>query len=384
MRPGCAAGCSGESACPAAAGRDDRRDRWDDGAVLQLGRRRDTQPDVHVLSGDDAGIGAGHFGLWGARRNRTAEVNEDRRDYLRYIEALHQRHRKTADAQHQSLHWSHPEPGSLWTLVGSRRMWERGVDDSDFCHVRVGLGTQRLSTRLVAPELGPVDELDPVTSMALRRLIRNRSVVAMVPIAVALPQFPVISIGGDDGPARALVRAVPCQLAVLHSPEHLRIVAVVGPAAEADWEWLKWLPHHQHPHMSTLWDRREWCTAASARPSDCIPPDGGPSPHVAVILDGGQSRRRTAVRPADGAATVLAVGSACDIVPNGFHLHVGADGLSARTDSGDELFAHPDALTGTQALVCARRLAPFRPGVAPIGRAIDGRLDQLARLDGHS
>ena len=310
---------------------------------------------------------------YGARGgNRTADVNEDRRDYLRYIDALDRTASETADAQHLSLHWSHPEPASLWTLVGSRRMWERGVDDSDFCHVRLGVGAQRLSTRLVAPELGPVDELDPVTSMALRRLIRNRSVVAKVPIAVALRQFPVVTIGGDDALARALLRAVVCQLAVLHSPEHLRIVAVVGPAAEADWEWLKWLPHHQHPRtVDAAGSARMVYGGLGEAEHDCVPPDGGPSPHVAVILDGGVSTgaERLCVPGGIGAATVLAVGSACDIVPNGFHLHVAADGLSARTDSGDELFACPDVLSVTQALVCARRLAPFRPGVAPTADA---------------
>ena len=49
---------------------------------------------------------------YGARGgNRTADVNEDRRDYLRYIDALDRAASKTADAQHLSLHWSHPGAG---------------------------------------------------------------------------------------------------------------------------------------------------------------------------------------------------------------------------------------------------------------------------------
>ena len=83
---------------------------------------------------------------FGARRSRTAEINQDRRDYLRYLESLEHAISKTHDAQRVSLAWSHPEPDSLWTLVGGRRMWERRPDDADFGHVRVGLGTQCLST----------------------------------------------------------------------------------------------------------------------------------------------------------------------------------------------------------------------------------------------
>ena len=153
-------------------------------------------------------------------------------------------------------------------------MWERGVDDSDFCHVRLGVGTQRLSTWLVAPELGPVDELDPVTSMALRRLIRNRSVVAKVPIAVALVAVPCRHHWRRRCPRPALLRAVLCQLAVLHSPEHLRIVAVVGPAAEAD-QRLKWLPHHQHPHtVDAAGSARMVYGGLGEAEHDCVPPDG--------------------------------------------------------------------------------------------------------------
>ncbi len=78
---------------------------------------------------------------YGARGgNRTAEINADRRDYLQYIDILDQSAVKNANAQHLALHWSHPEPGTLWALVGSRRMWERGPGDSDFCQVRLGLG----------------------------------------------------------------------------------------------------------------------------------------------------------------------------------------------------------------------------------------------------
>ena len=311
---------------------------------------------------------------YGARgSNRTGEINEDRRDYLRYIEGLHQGISKTADAQHQSLHWSHPEPGSLWTLVGSRRMWERRVGDSDFCHVRVGLGAQRLSTRLVAPELGPADELDPVTSIALRRLIRHRSVVTDLPIAVALPNFPVISIAGDADAVRALVRAIACQLAVLHSPDHLQVVAVVDAGAEAEWEWLKWLPHHQHPHDVDDLGSARMLYRRLDEALRCIP-EGGESTQVAMILDGGavEGAGRLGTPRGGGKVTVLAVGAGYEALAdhNGLTLHIGADGLSANSDAGDEVFARPDTMTRTQALVCARRLASYRPRAAPIGNSL--------------
>jgi S-DNA-T family DNA segregation ATPase FtsK/SpoIIIE len=117
-------------------------------------------------------LGSLAYGTRGA--NHTAQLNEDRRDYLGYLDALDQTVVKAAADQHRSQHWVHPDPEALWTLAGGRRMWERGADDPDFCHIRVGRGVQPLATTLVAPELGPIDGLDPVTSTALQRLIRRR------------------------------------------------------------------------------------------------------------------------------------------------------------------------------------------------------------------
>src|SRR5262249_9564161 len=143
----------------------------------------------------------------------TAQLNEDRRDYLVYLDALDQTSAKTAVDQHRSLHWSHPDPGALWTLTGGRRMWERALSDADFCHIRAGRGDGALCPTLVAPELGPADGLDPVTSSALLRLIRRRSVVTDVPVVVPLRTISALTVDADPTAARALLRAIVCQLA---------------------------------------------------------------------------------------------------------------------------------------------------------------------------
>jgi S-DNA-T family DNA segregation ATPase FtsK/SpoIIIE len=160
--------------------------------------------------------------IYGARgSNRTADINKDRRKYLRYIDALDAETATAADAQRRSSLWCHPEPRMLWTLVGGRRMWERLPDDPDFCLVRVGTGGQPLSTVLAAPDLSSAEELDPVTVSAMKRLIRSRSTVTDSPITLALGSYSAVAVDGDECAARALVRAVVCQLAVLHGPDHM-------------------------------------------------------------------------------------------------------------------------------------------------------------------
>jgi S-DNA-T family DNA segregation ATPase FtsK/SpoIIIE len=253
--------------------------------------------------------GAGH----------TSQLNDERRDYLGYLDALDQALAKTAADQHRSLYWTHPDPRALWTLIGGRRMWERAVDDADFCRVRIGCGDEPLCIALVAPELGPVDGLDPVTASALRRLISRRSVVADVPVAVSLRTVSALIIDDESTTARALARAIICQLAVLHSPAEVRIGAVLDPTSDVEWDWLKWLPHHQYPYRSLS-------EAAAHGPSD-----GSEVPHVVIVVDDGSTV--VLEQPfIDGPRSTLYLNSA----------------------------TRPDGLTLEQAVMCARRLAPYR------------------------
>jgi S-DNA-T family DNA segregation ATPase FtsK/SpoIIIE len=257
--------------------------------------------------------------------NQKGQLNEGRREYLGYLDTLDRTIGQTAADQHRSLHWSHPEPETLWTLVGGQRMWERAIDDPDFCDVRIGRGEQPLSTMLVAPEPGP----DPVTSSAVSRLIRRRSLVADVPVVVSLRTASAVDVDGDPTTARALLRAMVCQLAVLHSPEDLRIAAVTGPMY-AEWDWLKWLPHHQHPFLvDTLGPARMTYRSLAEAPTACG--NDAKSPHLVVVVD-------------DGAAPTLELP------------FTAGPRLQLPLDDGPR----PDALTLSQAAVCARRLAPFR------------------------
>jgi S-DNA-T family DNA segregation ATPase FtsK/SpoIIIE len=301
-------------------------------------------------------VGSLAYGSRGTRR--TGEVDQDRREYLRYLDALDDATVRTAGAQHQAMHWSHPDPGSLWTLVGGRRMWERQPDDADFCRVRVGLGTLTLSTRLIAPESTPSESVDPVTADALHGLIATRSTVPNLPVVIDVREHPRITVEGDVTAARGLARAMICQLAVMHGPQHVKIAAVVDEAAAPDWEWLKWLPHHGN---STYWSMAEVDVYESA--------------HVVVLVDGGHVSGDSP----DHRVTVVAIGPTDGPPTTGPNLRIDADGSPER----------PDLLSPVAALACARRLAPFRVGTSTTsglpkehrGWAALNGIDDLARID---
>ena len=112
---------------------------------------------------------------------RRAEADEDRKDYLRYLAQMRRRARETAADQRRALEWTHPDPTALVGLARGPRMWERRPADADFAHVRVGRGSQRLATALVPPQTGPVDDLEPVATVALRRFVRTHSIVPTCP-----------------------------------------------------------------------------------------------------------------------------------------------------------------------------------------------------------
>ena len=321
-------------------------------------------------------VGSLAYGSRGSRR--TGEVDQDRREYLRYLDALDDATVRTAGAQHQAMRWRHPDPGSLWTLVGGRRMWERQPDDADFCRVRVGLGTLTLSTRLIAPESTPSESVDPVTAEALQRLIATRSTVPNLPVVIDVREHPRITVGGDVAVARGLARAMICQLAVLHGPQHVKIAAVVDETAAADWEWLKWLPHHGDSRSvdGAGASRMTYRSMAEVDVDDTPLPGAplAPTAHVVVLVDGGHVPRDSPVHR----VTMVAIGTTDGPLtePN---LRIDAGGSPER----------PDLLSPVGASACARLLARFRVGSSttvglPKGHggwaALNG-VDDLARLD---
>src|SRR5699024_9953832 len=171
----------------------------------------------------------------------------DRKDYLRYLGQMRERAREAMSEQRSALEWVHPAPQMLWSLASTRRMWERRQSDGDFLHLRVGRSSHRIATRLVPPQTGPVDELEPITTLALRRFVRAHSLVPELPIATSLRGFAAVGLQGDRELTRGLARAMLAQLATFHTPDDVLIAVASSGRARTEWVWVKWLPHAQHP-----------------------------------------------------------------------------------------------------------------------------------------
>ena len=171
---------------------------------------------------------------------RASTIDEGRRDYLRYLGQMRRTVQDAAAAQRVAAEAAHPEPEAWPAVVAGGRLWERSTADADFGHVRVGRGAQRLATRLIPPESGPPEGLEPVTALALRRFLMAHTVVPDLPIALSLQETATIWLEPEGAAARALARAVVAQFVLWHSPIDARVAVVAAPPLVAGWEWAKW------------------------------------------------------------------------------------------------------------------------------------------------
>ena len=282
--------------------------------------------------------GIGMFVQSGGGRE-LAELDIQRSRFIEHLGLLGERLREAAKLQSAAMNWIHPQPSALWTLVGDRRMWERVPGDSDFLQARVGIGVQRLCRRLTVPPLPPSGCLDQVSVKALRRFVRVYSVISDAPIAVALIGVPAISIAGDASQARSLARAVICQLAVLHSPDHLSIEVHAGDDLMDHWDWIKWLPHSS-------------CHSSAGQRHSVLVIDGENSV-------GGLSPGMTALVLPSGDDVPEPVGALC--------LRISGQNVALHAGGMDEALGRSDGLTLAEAKACARRMSMVRRNRSVIG-----------------
>ncbi|MEV6344879.1 type VII secretion protein EccCa [Actinoplanes sp. NPDC051851] len=308
--------------------------------------------------------------------NKKAELDAERRDYMRYLSQVRRQARRAAAQQRSALVWRHPEPDALWSVASSRRMWERRSTDDDFAEIRIAVGSQKLAVGIITPETKPVEDLEPLTAIALRRFVRAHSAVPKLPLALQLRAFSRVVLRGDREPVAGLVRAAIGQLTVLHSPDDLRIAVVAAPERRGEWDWVKWLPHAQADRLADsagagrlVYDTMAELEAAlgsdlSDRPRHT--PEAKPltsAAHLVVILDGGEvapTCQLAGVGPQ--ATTVLDLSGR---VPRDagrwlLCLDVTENAVSVDRGKRSTSLGKPDTLTVVQVEGLARQLSPFR------------------------
>ncbi|MDI3420746.1 type VII secretion protein EccCa [Streptomyces luteolus] len=328
-----------------------------------------------------------------SRQGGGAGMAQDRRDYFRYLEQVRKDVHKTAELQRRTQLFQHPDPDQLWAVAADgKRLWERRPTDNDFASVRMGLGSQQLNTPLVAPETAPKEELEPLTAAAMKAFLDAHGSIADLPVAVSLRAFYHLALCGDTDTVYANARAAIAQLTTLHSPEDLLVAVVAHPSAAADWDWIKWLPHAQHPKVKDgagsarllfddlgeleealedqLGDRPRWNRDANPVYDQ---------PHLIVILDGGTVPPDSELAGAEGLQGVtfleIAPGELEDELRGGLTAYLKPEKLQLFVGHESAYNGTPDALSLEQAEALARQLAAYRVGSAEEGEPLLANLD---------
>ncbi|ROS30719.1 FtsK/SpoIIIE domain-containing protein [Cellulomonas sp. PhB150] len=207
-----------------------------------------------------------------------------------------------------------PDPATvLLFATGPRsRLWERRRTDPDWMLARVGTADVASEVSLRDPARDDHDQIQHWTA-------------ADVPVAVPLARVGVTGVAGSDEERRRVAGWMVAQVAASHSPADVTVVLLSEPGSEADWRWVRWLPHLRRdagPLVSVgnddettarrvaelldLVERRRAASSSSggfASVADILPPP------VLVVLDG--ARR---IRLLPGLVTLLREGPAVGVL----------------------------------------------------------------------
>jgi type VII secretion protein EccCa/type VII secretion protein EccCb len=213
---------------------------------------------IFMIGGVAMMMFGGRFGGGGAQQMSRPKLDAMRAQFMLMLDSLRESAAESADSMDVNYRWFHPAPATLTAAVGSSRMWERKPDGKDlnFGVVRVGVGMTRPEVTWGEPQNMPTDiELEPVTGKALQEFGRYQSVVYNLPKMVSLLVEPWYALAGEREQVLGLTRAIICQLAFSHGPDHLKMIVISSEATQ--WDWVKWLPH--------FGDTRRHDAAGSAR-----------------------------------------------------------------------------------------------------------------------
>jgi len=200
-----------------------------------------------MMGASMASMGIGQISRSGGDRRRR--LRAERRDYLRYLGQQRRRVLAAAEEQRSAARWDNPDPGALCGLAAGTRLWERRAGHEDFARVRIGIGERGAALELVPPQTKPVEDLEPLSAVSLRRFVNAYQTVPGLPITVGLRNFSSVEFAGRAEEALGLLRYMIGQLAAFHSPDELRIAVLTDEPGLAEWDWIKWLPHTAHPRL---------------------------------------------------------------------------------------------------------------------------------------
>lgn len=173
-----------------------------------------------------------------------------RRIYTQYLENKRLELQKLSEQQKKVLHFHFPPFERMKYLTNqiSDRLWERSLESYDFLQFRLGTGSVPASYQ-IALQSGDMAnrEMDDLLeqSQAMEKVYRE---IKDVPIVADLSHG-AIGLIGKESVVKNEIHQMIGQLAFFHSYHDLRMIFIFHEEEYSRWEWVKWLPHFQLPHI---------------------------------------------------------------------------------------------------------------------------------------
>ncbi|MBB5868613.1 S-DNA-T family DNA segregation ATPase FtsK/SpoIIIE [Allocatelliglobosispora scoriae] len=275
-----------------------------------------------------------------------------------------------ADAYHRAL-W--PDPASVVSIATTPRveLWQRRPDDPDWLSLRLGAADQNAGLTITGKR--PPGWSVPILPRA--------------PIHVSLELCGVVGIAGPASLAQESIRWALVQLAALHTPVDLRMVLIAPGAKEAEFGWLRWLPHlhDDADQVMAAWTEDEVDAVLKhirdlvTERLDAAQPRR--TPRLVVVLAGEALWQRGAVAeliqrgPGAGVTFLCLAGDERDLPSECQALFVRTAESAIVKARGGQQRVQPDQLSQVDAERVARALAPL----AVVGAEAVGRIPDRVR-----
>lgn len=333
----------------------------------------------------------GAVGMIGGHGNSggpgTDEINGIRRMFLEALTELRGKVHDRASAQYDFLAHFAPPPQTLAAMVGGPRMWERSkpTDDPEhFLAPRAGVAKQLLGAGMRMGDTANEKQLEPVSRVFAERFLRTHRAVAGLPALIDLKTHRSVQFFGP-GDLDGVIRAMLLQVAVLHPPNLVLIAVITN--NPASWDWIKWLPHNQHPQRVDALGTERMVYTPQAAPAalaeiladrgDFNPDDkftGSTKPWLIVVAD--QVGTVDSCGEGSEAVTVLRRGGVeeAELALQGARVRVDADGGARKRRMGPDdalkyWLSKADTVDAEAARQVACRMARWRASTDKAARA---------------
>ncbi|MBR6321734.1 MAG: FHA domain-containing protein, partial [Lachnospiraceae bacterium] len=178
------------------------------------------------------------------RNRRRKKENQRQRRYREYLQRISAEIMETGELQESILKENIITTAECETRIinRTRTLWDRAMGQNDYLVLRLGSGDAMLDAEISYQERRFTIE-DDYLQDELYSLCEKPKLLHNVPISYSLFENPISGVVGDRKRVVSFAQGLLIQLVTFYSYDELKLVFLVDPEEEQDFEFVKWLPH---------------------------------------------------------------------------------------------------------------------------------------------